>query len=154
MGDAHDIIMYVRLTILLCVLCSLVVGCSKSGDNVGPTPDEVDLIGTYTIRHSSVVGKKEDSVYVSINNTSYTTTHFGPGPKFCDAQGTIVNYRQSGVELVPDQVFIGGCDSLHIPRGNFDATYSGDTVILERRYAVMTPSPGDSVFTLFLLKAK
>jgi len=138
---------------ILVALCLVIAGCSKSGDNVGPIA-EIDLIGTYTVAHSALVGQKSDSVFITIINTTYTTTHFGPDPRFCDVQGTIVDYRRAKVDLVPDEIFVGGCDSLRIPRGTFDARYAGDTVILERKVPVTAPYPGDSVFTLFLLPAK
>jgi hypothetical protein len=134
------------------LLLAFLTGCSKK-DNGVSSPVKLDLVGTYTVTYSALVGKKSDSVNVTIDGGSYSTTHFGPDPKFCDVDGSISDFGKPRVILVPDRIYPGGCDSLRVPQGAFDAQYPGDTVILERKVPVTVPYPGDSIFTLFLVPA-
>lgn len=133
--------------------CIALFACSGE-DNGTQSVFEVDLIGTYHVTYSAVVGNKSDSVLLSITANTYSASHFGPDPRFCNSEGVITDYGTPLVTLSRQTVLGSGCDSLRIPEGTFEADYRsrGDTIVFERKVAVGAPLFGDSVFTLTLIQ--
>ena len=138
-----------RVVLSIVVALVVVLAACRGEPEIEPP---VTYRGTYTFDVRSVVGSKVDSVTMTVSDgRRYSLIHYGISPtarvNFCNSGGNVYNFKTMIVMFEPTVISSGNCDTLHIPRGDFqaDSRTHGDTTWFDR-------VSGDSVFSLRLLK--
>lgn len=122
-----------RLMFGLLLLVLAWIGCNDKSEPESVT--EVYDGELYVDRGiDSVGGETVDTIFMIIRDRQYTIFHRTRKSRFCDSEGLITGFGRPTVILIPANTFGSGCDSLHIPQGEFSALFNSDgTVVMDRR---------------------
>lgn len=128
--------------VLIAALSLFAAGCEEE-DNALNDPYIERYTGTYMYRDTTKVMDlaKIDSVdYTVTDGYTYSMSFWAMGPTddvdFCDHQGRLETNTANIMEFEPVIQLSSNCDSLRIPRGDFNTdyrTHAPDTIYIEKR---------------------
>ena len=81
----------------------------------------------------SVGGETTDTIEFILDDPYYTLFFITRNARMCDSEGKVTDFGKPSVKLSPTHIFSGGCDSIRIPHGIFDAVFYGDTAAVLTR---------------------
>ncbi len=132
-------------------LAVLVLGCG--GDNSTDSPFIETFTGTYTVRDVTVAMQmKKDSVTFTITDGLTYSMRFRQlsgidDLDFCGCDGRLDRYTGNLFTFVPLTNIGSNCDTLRIPRGDFNADYQTHSpeIYIEKTI-------GDSLFQMVVIR--
>ncbi len=128
----------------------LLLAGSCHNNGTGSQPVTENFRGTYSVKQTSVVGEKKDSLLLAVTDNAKFSFHFYPTSsndvtEYCDCEGSVYDWGSNRITFNPTQIFGGNCDSKRVPSGLFNADFvsHGDTIIFSR-------SSNDTTFVIRL----
>jgi hypothetical protein len=124
--------------LLFVTLLSIVfVACGDDEDTIQSTGTE-EYTGYYLVRHKTIIGNKDDSLSMVLQNSrSYTIDFYpitGTDVNFCDHTGQVADWGSPTSRFTPLDITVGGCDAVRLPNGTFQANWtdSPDSIVFTR----------------------
>lgn len=110
----------------------LTTGCNPEID-LSPKKAEI-FRGRFVLeKDPNVVGGSDtDRVEFVIQGGPYSFQFQTFNSKVCDSKGTAYGFGTPRIRFTPSTVFVGNCDSLHVPQGNFISVFKGDSLLMNK----------------------
>ncbi len=125
------------ILLILAAIAVCIVACGDDDDTIQSSGTE-NYTGYYLVRHKTIIGSKEDSLTMVVQNSrSYSIDFYpyiGTDINFCSHDGTVASWGQPTSRFSPTTIQTGGCDAVRIPNGDFQAnwTNSPDSIVFVR----------------------
>ncbi|MBI5266106.1 MAG: hypothetical protein HY851_02625 [candidate division Zixibacteria bacterium] len=117
----------------LCMLVGgMLTGCNPEIDLSPAKPEVFRGRLVYVKDPNTVGGSDTDLVELIVQGGTYTFQLQTFKTKLCDSQGKAEGFGANRVNFIPTTVFVGNCDSLHVPRGWFSSAFKGDSLYLSK----------------------
>ncbi|UCD64507.1 MAG: hypothetical protein JSW34_03475 [Candidatus Zixiibacteriota bacterium] len=135
------------------LVTALLLAAACRDDPAVDTPFVENYVGTYMVRNVTdviLMAKMDSTNLVITDGLTYAMSFWEKDEldeiDFCSCEGELDTYTSHTMEFDPHLFLDSNCDTLRVPRGEFDADYvnHGDTVYFEKRN-------GDSLFQLIVL---
>jgi hypothetical protein len=113
-----------RVVASVLAVVSLSAGCADDPKPAAPEAYE----GRFILKPEGMAYADTDLVELNVEGPVYGLTHLTHSTAMCDSKGTVVNFGKNRCDFTPTYIDKGNCDSVHIPDGDFQAIFSGDSL--------------------------
>ncbi len=134
-------------------LVFLWAGCSK---NVDQPPSVETFQGSLFVYREQEPTPDIDDVIFTVEGSEYNLNHLTSNSGLCSSGGRVDNFGSNRITLTPVYVLPSStnCDSLHIPKGVFNARFQGDSLILGPNTITYDTGASAKTFTFHFLLTK
>ena len=102
------------------------------------------FIGQLEFFRVDEVFHRTDNIELTINGSSYTLNHTTNESKLCSSHGSQSGFGTNKMILSPDALSGNNCDNFRIPRGEFNAIFRNDSLILGPRIDTLFIEVGEN----------
>jgi len=131
-----------RLIFLLFITLLTIITCGK--EKITPSSSTELFTGELVLNRIEEVFERTDTVNFTIIGRSYTLNHFTNESNLCSSYGTQSGFGTNKLILFPDTLPGTNCDNNRIPKGEFNAVFKGDSLILGPRIDTLFIEVGEN----------